>query len=88
MTEAFVKAYSRAIDDYNAAFVDNHTDDAARDDLARIVHKYVESDSPFETARQNLVDGAMRINKGLALSCPAVSNNSTGFAPKAWSRKR
>ncbi|ANG99254.1 ABC transporter substrate-binding protein [Brucella pseudogrignonensis] len=68
MTEAFVNAYSRAIDDYNAAFVDNHTDDAARDDLARIVHKYVESDSPFETARQNLVDGAMRINKGLALS--------------------
>jgi NitT/TauT family transport system substrate-binding protein len=68
MTEAFVKAYSKAIDDYNAAFVDNHTDDAARDDIARIVHKYVESDSPFATAKQNLIDGAMRINKGLALS--------------------
>jgi NitT/TauT family transport system substrate-binding protein len=68
MTEAFVKAYSRAIDDYNAAFVDNTADDAARDDIAKIVHKYVESDSPFETAKQNLIDGAMRINKGLALS--------------------
>ncbi len=68
MTEAFVKAYSKAIDDYNAAFVDNTADDAARDDIAKIVHKYVESDSPFETAKQNLIDGAMRINKGLALS--------------------
>ncbi|KAB2744633.1 ABC transporter substrate-binding protein [Brucella anthropi] len=68
MTEAFVKAYSKAIDDYNAAFIDNTADDAARDDIAKIVHKYVESDSPFETAKQNLIDGAMRINKGLALS--------------------
>lgn len=68
LTEAFVKAYSRAIDDYNAAFVDNKTDDAERDALARIVHKYVESDSPFDTARQNLIDGAMRINPGLALA--------------------
>ncbi|EFM55562.1 ABC transporter, periplasmic substrate-binding protein [Brucella inopinata BO1] len=68
LTEAFVKAYSRAIDDYNAAFVDNKTDDAERDALARIVHKYVESDSPFDAARQNLIDGAMRINPGLALA--------------------
>lgn len=68
MTAAFVKAYSRAIADYNAAFVDNKADDAERDALAKIVHKYVESDSPFEAAKQNLVDGAMRINADLALS--------------------
>lgn len=68
MTAAFVKAYSRAIDDYNAAFVDNKADDAERDALAKIVHKYVESDSPFDAAKQNLIDGAMRINAGLALS--------------------
>lgn len=68
LTAAFVAAYSKAISDYNAAFVDNTASDAERDDLAKIVHKYVESDSPFETAKQNLVDGAMRINEGLALS--------------------
>jgi len=28
----------------------------------------VESDSPFETAKQNLIEGAMRVNEGLALS--------------------
>ncbi len=68
MTAAFVKAYSKAIADYNAAFIDNTASDAERDDLAKIVHKYVESDSPFELAKQNLVEGAMRINEGLALS--------------------
>src|SRR5690606_21596491 len=68
LTASFVKAYSRAIADYNAAFVDNTADDAERDALAKIVHKYVESDSPFETARQNLIDGAMRVNEGLAIS--------------------
>lgn len=68
LTEAFVKAYSKAIADYNAAFVDNTASEAERDELAKIVHKYVESDSPYETAKQNLIDGAMRINQGLALS--------------------
>lgn len=68
MTVSFVKAYSRAIADYNAAFVDKTAGEEERDALAKIVHKYVESDSPFDIAKQNLVDGAMRINEGLALS--------------------
>lgn len=68
MTESFVAAYSKAIADYNAAFVDKTADAAEIDALAQIVHKYVESDSPAETAKQNLIDGAMRINQGLALS--------------------
>jgi NitT/TauT family transport system substrate-binding protein len=68
MTESFVAAYSKAIADYNAAFVDKTADAAEVDQLAQIVHKYVESDSPAEAAKQNLIDGAMRINQGLALS--------------------
>lgn len=67
LTEAFVKAYSRAIADYNAAFIAKSADQAELDALAKIVHKYVESDSPFETARQNLIDGAMHIDQGLAI---------------------
>jgi NitT/TauT family transport system substrate-binding protein len=68
MTESFIKAYSRAVADYNAAFVDKTADAAEVDALAKIVHKYVESDSPADVAKQNLVDGSMRINQGLALS--------------------
>ncbi|KEQ05313.1 ABC transporter substrate-binding protein [Pseudorhizobium pelagicum] len=68
MTESFIKAYSRAVADYNAAFVDKTADAAEVDALAKIVHKYVESDSPADVAKQNLIDGSMRINQGLALS--------------------
>ena len=68
LTESFVSAYSKAIADYNAAFVDKTADAAEVDALAKIVHKYVEMDSPFETAKQNLIDGAMRIHEGLAIS--------------------
>lgn len=68
LTQAFITAYTRAIADYNAAFVDKTAPDEERDALAKLVHGYVEKDSPFEVAKQNLIDGAMRINPGLALS--------------------
>src|SRR5690606_3747717 len=68
MTEAFVKAYSRAIDEYNAAVVENTAYEEAPNGNVKFVHKYNESDSFVETATQNLMDGAMRINKGLAVS--------------------
>uniref|UniRef100_UPI0031015538 ABC transporter substrate-binding protein n=1 Tax=Neorhizobium sp. EC2-8 TaxID=3129230 RepID=UPI0031015538 len=68
LTESFIKAYSKAIDDYNAAFVDKTSNDEERDAIAKIVYKYVEKDSPYDVAKQNLIEGAMRINKGLALS--------------------
>jgi len=68
LTQSFINAYSKAIDDYNAAFVDKTADDAERDALAKICYKYVEKDSPYDVAKQNLIEGAMRINKGMALS--------------------
>ncbi|SHL54312.1 ABC transporter substrate-binding protein [Roseibium suaedae] len=68
LTESFVAAYSKAIADYNAAFVDKTADSAEIDALAAIVHKYVETGSAADVAKQNLIDGAMRINQDLALS--------------------
>jgi NitT/TauT family transport system substrate-binding protein len=83
LTESFVKAYSRAISDYNAAFVDKTAGDAEREGIAKLVHKYVESDSPFETAKQNLIDGAMRVNEGLALSLGSVTEQLDWFKSEA-----
>ncbi len=68
LTRSFISAYSKAIDDYNAAFVDKTADDMERDALAKICYRYVESDSPYDVARRNLIDGAMRVNKGMAIS--------------------
>jgi len=78
-TEAFIRAYSKAVDDYNAAFVDKTADAAEVEAVARIVHKYVESDLPFETAKANLVEGSQRINKGLALSLNSVTEQLDWF---------
>jgi NitT/TauT family transport system substrate-binding protein len=79
LTESFIKAYSRAIDDYNAAFVDKTADDATRDALAKLVYKYVEADSPFEVAKQNLIEGAMRVNKGMAISLKSCNEQLEWF---------
>lgn len=72
MVRAFVAAYSRAIADYNAAFIDRTADAAEVDALAAIVHKYVETDSPAEVAKTNLINGAQRINEGLALAQDSI----------------
>lgn len=78
-TEAFIRAYSKAVADYNAAFVDKTADAAEVDALATIVHKYVESDLPFEQAKTNLVEGSMRINNNLALSLGSVTEQLDWF---------
>lgn len=78
-TEAFIRAYSKAIDDYNAALVDKTASAEEVDAIAKIVHKYVEMDLPFEQAKTNLINGAMRINKGLALSLGSVTEQLNWF---------
>jgi NitT/TauT family transport system substrate-binding protein len=78
-TEAFLRAYSRAVDDYNAAVVDKTADKQEVEAIARIVHKYVDVDSPFDQAFANFTDGAMRINKGLAMSLGSLKDQLAWF---------
>ena len=78
-TEAFIRAYSRAIDDYNAAVVDKTADEGEVTAIARIVHKYVDSDRPFEVASETFTTSAMRINKGCALALGSVTDQLNWF---------
>ena len=71
-TKAFLRAYARAVDDYDAAFVDRTATAEDIDAIAHILHKYVNTSSPFELVRQTLVDDATLINRGLALSKASV----------------
>lgn len=71
-TKAFLRAYSRAVDDYDAAFVDRTATPAEVDAIARILHAYVNTTSPFEQVRQTIIDDATRINRGLALSMASL----------------
>lgn len=66
-TEAFIRAYSRAIDDYNNAFVDKTTNASDVQDLCAILHRYIDRELPESEAKANLVDASMRINKNLTL---------------------
>ncbi len=72
-TEAFLRALSRGVADYNAAFVDKTAEAAEVDALVKIVHKYVNVDTPEDVFARSLTGASMRINKDLALSTTSVA---------------
>jgi len=72
-TEAFLRALSRGVKDYNAAFVDKTMDKPEVDALVDMVHKYVGTDTPVETFAPSLIEDSMRVNDGLALSVTSVA---------------
>ncbi|AXI55838.1 ABC transporter substrate-binding protein [Sulfitobacter sp. JL08] len=78
-TEAFLRAFSRGADDFNAALVDKTAGDDAAEDMAKLVHKYVYTDRPYEKAKPSIVNGAMRINAGAALNMASVKDQVDWF---------
>lgn len=73
-TEAFLKALSRGVADYNAAFVNKTATAEETDELIDIVHKYVNTDVDRETFAKGMNNGSMRINEGLALSLSSITS--------------
>lgn len=71
-TEAFLRAFARGADDFNAALVDKTAGDAAAMEMVNLVHKYVYADKPIEKAEKSIRNGAMRINAGAALNKTSV----------------
>lgn len=71
-TEAFLRALSRGVTDYNAAFVDKTAPAAEVDALVGMVHKYVSADMPVAEFAPSLTEDSMRVNEGLALSVTSV----------------
>lgn len=71
-TEAFLRALSHGVADYNAAFVDKTAPADEVDALIDIVHKYVNVDVERETFAASLTEGSMRINQGLALAVSSI----------------
>ena len=78
-TEAFLRAFSRGADDFNAALVDKTAGDDAAEDMVKLVHKYVYTDRPYEKAKPSIVNGAMRINAGAALNMASVTDQVDWF---------
>ena len=78
-TEAFLRAFSRGADDFNAALVDKTAGDDAAEDMVKLVHKYVYNDKPYEKARGSIINGAMRINKNASLNMTSVTDQLDWF---------
>jgi len=86
-TEAFLRAYSKAIDDYNAAFVDKTAGADEVDAIAAIMHKYIDMDAPAEEAKETLISGAMRVNKNCALALSSVEDQLNWFKSEGMVNK-
>lgn len=78
-TEAFLRAFARGADDFNAALVDRTAGEAASEDMVRLIHKYVYADRPYEKAAPSIINGAMRINANGALNKGSVMDQLDWF---------
>lgn len=78
-TEAFLRAFSKGADDFNAALVDKTAGDEAAEAMVRLIHKYVYADRPYEKAAPSIRNGAMRINKNAALNMGSVNDQLDWF---------
>ncbi|MBK1634548.1 ABC transporter substrate-binding protein [Rhodovulum adriaticum] len=78
-TQAFLRAFARGADDFNAALVDKTAGDDAAEDMVKLIHKYVYTDREYEKAKAGIVNGAMRINKNAALNMGSVQDQLGWF---------
>ncbi|MEY8828433.1 ABC transporter substrate-binding protein [Sedimentitalea sp. XS_ASV28] len=78
-TEAFLRAFSKGADDFNAALVDRTAGDDAAEEMVTLIHKYVYTDRPYEKAAPSIRNGAMRINKNAALNMKSVEDQLGWF---------
>jgi NitT/TauT family transport system substrate-binding protein len=78
-TEAFLAAFARGADDFNAALVDKTAGEDAAEDMVKLIHKYVYTDREYDKAKPSIVNGAMRINKDAALNTTSVQDQLDWF---------
>lgn len=86
LVERFLTAFSRGIDDYNAALVDVTMEEEEIAEIVAMIHEYVYTDRPLEDADPAIRAGAMRINENARLNLASIEDQlewfiSEGLAP-------
>ena len=79
LTERFLRAFGKGIDDYNAAMVDRTAGEDAMNEMVDLIHKYVYTDRPREKAAPSIINGSMRLNKGASLNMASVRDQLDWF---------
>lgn len=76
MTENFLAAFSKGVDDYAAAMIDKTADE---DEMIDLIHKYVYTDRERAKAAPSIVNGTMRVNKNAALNMTSIKDQLAWF---------
>ncbi len=79
MTENFLGAFSRGVDDFNAAMVDSALGDGGRDEMVRLIHNYVYTDREYDAAAPSIINGSMRLTPGAALNLASLQDQFDWF---------
>lgn len=79
LVERFLRAFSKGIADYNAAFVDRTMPEEEVKALVGMIHKYIFTDQPIDKADPRIRAGAMRINADAALNVTSVADQLEWF---------
>lgn len=79
MVERFLAAYSKGIADMNRVLLDPEADPAEKDEITKMIHKYVYADRPYEDAAPLIQSGAMFLNEGAALNKTDVAEQIQWF---------
>lgn len=87
MTEGFLAAFSRGVDDYNSAMIDQSGGEDGVNEMVDLIHKYVYVDRPRDKAAPSIINGTMRLNKGAALNLASVEDQLAWFQSEGLIRK-
>lgn len=79
LTESFIQGFSQGVADYNATMVDREKDDAAVEEMVKLIHQYVYTDRPYEKAAPSIINGSMRLNRDAAINVASVADQLAWF---------
>lgn len=79
LLKRFMRAYSKAIDDYHAVMLDQKKDPKATEEMVRLIHKYVYASRPYEKAAPGIKAGAVYMNKNARLDLGSVKEQLEWF---------
>ncbi len=79
VVQRFIKAYARGIAEFNRVMLDPKADEAEKEALTKIIHKYVYTDRPYEKAAPSIQAGAMYLNEGARLDLTDVEKQVNWF---------
>ena len=79
LTENFLTALSRGINDYNLAMIDQAGGEDGVNKMVDLIHKYVYTDRPRDKAAPSIINGTMRLNAGARLNVASVQDQLSWF---------